>query len=301
MMESAKARMAATAAVAAASELGLVADDVIVLNDSNRLVLRLLPCDIVARVAPVTYGEGGRRSLWTDYRTRAQAEAEVVRRLAETASPVASLDPRVEARVYERGGFVIAFWTYVERVDGDVPTADYADALGRLHAGLRQIDLAPSHFTDRVADTQQWVASRSITPGLGDEDRALLSDTLEGQRQTIVDRGAVEQLLHGEPHQWNVLRTTRGPLFIDFENCCRGPVEYDLAWVPEDASERYPDVDKDLLGDCRGLMLAIIAAHFCRRDNEHPNERGREEYLGAVRDGPPWPALDEILRRSLGA
>lgn len=292
--------MAAAAAVATASDLGLVVNDVIVLNDSNRLVLRLLPCDVVARVAPIAYGERGAHSLWTDYRARAGVETELVRRLAGTASPVAVLDPRIEAHVYERDDFVVGFWTYYEPVVGDVPSADYADGLARLHAGLRQIDLATSHFTDRVADTQQWVASRDVTPGLGDEDRALLLDTLESLRRSIVGRGAVEQLLHGEPHQWNVLRTTRGPLFIDFENCCRGPVEFDLAWVPDEACERYPDVDDDLLAECRGLMLAIIAAHFCRPDNEHPNERGRDEYLGVVRDGPPWPALDEILRRSLG-
>ncbi|MEY2472297.1 MAG: hypothetical protein QOK28_1626 [Actinomycetota bacterium] len=293
--------MAAAAALATAAELGLFANDVIILNDSNRLVLRLLPCDIVARVAPAAYGEDGTRSLWTDYRARAQAEIELVRRLEQTASPVAALDPRVQPRLFERDGVVIGFWTYFEPVVGDVPSDSYADALARLHAGLRETTMATSHFTDRIADTQQWVASPDITPGIGDEDRALLWDTLERLRRSVAGRAAEEQILHGEPHQWNVLRTTRGPLFIDFENCCRGPIEYDLAWVPEDASKRYPDVDDDLLRDCRGLMLAIIAAHFCRPDNEHPNERGREEYLGAVREGPPWPALDEILRRSLGA
>jgi len=43
---------ALAAAVAIASALGLPADDVIVLHDSNKLTARLLPCDIVARVAP---------------------------------------------------------------------------------------------------------------------------------------------------------------------------------------------------------------------------------------------------------
>ena len=67
-------------------------DDVVVLHDSNRLALRLLPCDVLARVAHME-GKGG-----------AEFEVEVARRLAETGSPVASLDPRVVPRVYARDG-----------------------------------------------------------------------------------------------------------------------------------------------------------------------------------------------------
>ena len=113
--------------------------------------------------------------------------------------------------------------------------------------------------------------------------------------KSIVDRGAAEQLLHGEPHPWNVLSTKNGPLFIDFENAVRGPVEYDLAWVPEEVSERYPGADQELVGECRGLMLAIIAAHRWRRDDQHPSgRRSGVEFLSALREGPPWPAVDAV-------
>ena len=89
-------------------------------------------------------------------------------------------------------------------------------------------------------------------------------DTLESLRRSIVARGAAEQLLHGEPHPWNVLSTKDGLLFIDFENALRGPVEYDLGWVPEEVSAHYPDADQELLDECRGLMLAIVAASHWR-------------------------------------
>src|SRR5467141_38326 len=55
------------------------------------------------------------------------------------------------------------------------------------------------------------------------------------------------------PHPWNVLNTKKGPLFVDFENCVSGPVEFDLGWVPKAVSECYPGVDQDLVGECRGL------------------------------------------------
>ncbi len=288
-------RTAVRAAMSTASALHLTADDAIVLNDSNRLVLRLLPCDVIARVAPVAFQTVGEYSLWADYQARAEIEVEVVHRLAETGSPVAGLDPRVEPRVYVRNGFVIDMWTYFDPVQSDVAPADYAHALQRLHAAMRQIDVTTPHFMDRVADTQHWVASRDVTPELTDADRELLADTLGNLRRSIIDRGAAEQLLHGEPHEWNVLNTRHGPLFIDFENCVRGPTEYDLAWVPEQVSEHYPNADQELLGECRGLMLAIVAAHFWRPDSEHPNARqGRAEFLNGVRDGPPWPAIDAL-------
>ena len=43
---------AVAAAMSIASSLGLTVDDAIVLHDSNKLALRLLPCDVLARVAP---------------------------------------------------------------------------------------------------------------------------------------------------------------------------------------------------------------------------------------------------------
>lgn len=92
-----------------------------------------------------------------------------------------------------------------------------------------------------------------------------------------------------------MLSTEGGPLFIDFENTAHGPVEYDLAWVPEAVSDRIPDADPDLVDECRGIVLAIVATHRWRRDDQHPS--GRQSglaFLDALRDGPPWPALDEV-------
>lgn len=282
-MQASEARRAVAAAMSTASALDLTVDDAIVLSDSNRLVLRLMPCDVLARVAP------------TAYQANPETEVELAQRLAETGSPVATLEPRVEPRVYVRDGFVIGMWTYYESAPSrELPPADYAHALERLHAGMRKVDVATPHFMDRVADTQQDVASRDITPELPEADRELLGNTLRSLRRSIVARGAAEQQLHGEPHPWNVLSTKDGPLFIDFENASRGPIEYDLAWVPEEVSERYPDADQELVGECRGLMLAIIATWRWRQDDQHPSRQQRAEWLSAFRQGPPWPAVDAV-------
>ena len=188
------------------------------------------------------------------------------------------------------------------RASSGGPAADYARALERLHAGLRQVDLTTPHFTERVAEAQQLVASRDQTPALVDADRELLINTLQSRRRAIGERGAAEQLLHGEPHPGNVLNTKNGLLFIDLETCCRGPVEFDLAHVPEAVSERYPGVDHELLGDCRIIVLAMVAAWRWDRGDLYPNGRqAGQELLNALRDGPPWPTLDDLWRRLDGA
>lgn len=277
-MEAAEARRAVVAAMSTASELDLAVDDAVVLNESNRLVVRLLPCDIVARVSPMGWFNAAR-------------EVELARRLAdETDAPVAGLDPRVEPRLHERDGFEIAMWTYLDPVhSGKLAPDDYADALQRLHGALRQVDVSAPHFTDRLAEIRRWLADPDFTPELTDEDRELLADRITNPGPSFLDGGAVEQLLHGEPHPWNVLVTKDGPLFIDFENCARGPVEFDLAWVPREVSERYRDAHQDLIAECRGVVLALIAAHRWHRDDQHPSGRqGGVAFLDAVRQGPPW-------------
>jgi Ser/Thr protein kinase RdoA (MazF antagonist) len=242
------------AAKAIASSLDLRVDDAIVLHDSNKLTLRLLPCDALARVALVAPAalEG------------AQFEVALAQRLADSGCPVAALERRVDPLVYAHDGFVVTLWTYYAPAapPGAAP-ADYASALERLHVGMRTLDslnlaIPIPHFTDRVEQAQQLVASRDHTPALADADRKLLGDTLQRGRRVISDRGATEQLLHGEPHPGNVLTTKNGPLFIDLETCCRGPIEFDLAHAPEDVSQHYPGVNHELLRESRILVLAMI-------------------------------------------
>jgi hypothetical protein len=285
-MQASDISRAQAAATSICAGLELSADDAIVVHNSNKLALRVLPCDVFARVSHVG-------------QEVAQLEIELAQRLAETESPVARLEPRVEPRVYERDGFAITFWTFYESVSTpELSPAGYANALEQLHVGMARIDVATPHFTDRVEEAQQLIASRDLTPELADADRELLGTTLQGLRQAISDRGAPEQLLHGEPHPGNVLNTENGPWFIDLETCCRGPVEFDLAHVPKDVSECYPNVDQELLSDCRLIVLAMVAAWRWDRGDQFPNgPRFGREILNVIREGAPWPTLDVVILR----
>ncbi|OLZ45027.1 aminoglycoside phosphotransferase [Amycolatopsis coloradensis] len=282
-MEAGIVSRAMAAAAALARELHLGVDDAVVLHNSNRLALHLLPCGVLARVAPVG-------------QEVAALEVEFALRLGETASPVAALEPGVEPRVYERDGFAVTLWTYYEVVRPELgfPGA-YAGVLRRLHAGMRSVEIATPHFLDRAAEAERLVMHRDETPALAETDRHLLLSTLQSARDQIRSRGAAEQLLHGEPHPGNLLSTRDGLLFIDFETCCRGPIEFDVAHVPEEVSTRYPGIDQVLLAECRRLVLAMVAAWRWDIRDEFPDghQHGRD-ILSLLRQGPPWPALGAL-------
>jgi aminoglycoside phosphotransferase (APT) family kinase protein len=273
------------AAIEVASGLGLAVDDASVVENSNKLALRLLPCDVFARVAFAGL-------------ERFESELEIARRLAEAGAPVAGL---VEPRVHEQGGFAVTLWTYYEPSGRAVSPAAYANALERLHAAMARVDVTVPHFSERVAEALDLVASPGLSPQLEASDRELLGRTLRSQADAIGKSSTAEQLLHGEPHEGNLLDTETGPVFIDLETCCRGPVEFDLAHVPEGVAALYAGADRELLRACRLLVLAMVAAWRWDRDDQFPDgERAGQALLDALRAGPPWPALDVVMRRPEG-
>ena len=166
-MDASELPRAVAACRAVAAACGLRVDDAVVLNDSNRLAVHLRPCDVLARVAPRARQNG------------AEFEVEVARRLAETGAPLATLDPRVEPRVYEQDDFAVTLWTYYEPVPPhDIAPDEYASALERLHAGMRQVDLTGDwlpHFMDRVDEAQRLVVNAIDHPFLAGPDLELLA------------------------------------------------------------------------------------------------------------------------------
>ena len=284
-MEPSELGRAVAAAISTASELGLTADAAVVLHDSNRVALRVMPYDMLARVAGPAHAEV------------AALEIEIAQKLAELEAPVAAVAPRVGHRVYERDGFWITLWRYYDSVASPgLQPADYADALERLHAGLRNLEVVTPHFTDRVAEAHQLVARAEETPALADADRELLDGTLRSATLAVASRSAAQYVLHGEPHPGNVLNTTRGPLFVDLETVCRGPLEFDLAHVPHAVSDRYLGIDQELLGELRGLVLAMVAAwRFNKTDTQPNGGRAGRQLIDALRHGPPYPSLDSMM------
>jgi hypothetical protein len=271
-MEPSELQRAVEAGRSEACAQGLRVDDAAVVHNSNRIAVHLTPCDVLARVAPLAYQTADD-----------DLEVVVARHLAEADSPVAELDPRVEPGVHVRDGFAVTLWTYYEPLaPADLEPAEYANALARLHVGLRQIDVRTPHFTERVTDAQRIVGDREESPKLLGADRELLANTLTRFGTAISGRATGEQLLHGEPHVGNLLRTRKGLLFIDLETCCRGPIEFDIAHgtlpsedgrmlAAEDVLEHYPTADGDVIEQSRILIWAMITTWRWRHDDQLPN------------------------------
>ncbi|MFD8853734.1 aminoglycoside phosphotransferase family protein, partial [Streptomyces sp. NPDC059604] len=168
---------AITAATSVSASLDLPADDAIVLHNSNKLALRLTPCDVFARVAPVG-------------QEVAQFEVDLAQRLIEAGCPVCPLEPRADPRVYTRDGFTVTLWTYYEPVTPHISPVDYAKALEQLHVGMRKVDVPSPRFTDRITEAEEVVADPDRSPELTDADRVFLGGRLASLRRAIDDRGA---------------------------------------------------------------------------------------------------------------
>ena len=275
-MQAYETRRATRAALSSASRLGLTVHDAAVLHNSNKLTLRLRPCDVLARVAP------------------AADQAPSVKWMSLSGWPRSGARwPRWNRPRSSSGtDYVVTLWAYYEPVTTRaIPHAEYADALERLHAGMRRVDLPTPHYTDRVSAAQAARGRPGPNAGAGRRRIGIfLANTLDRMRRAVSESGRPEQLLHGEPHPGNLLVTRTGPLFIDFETCCRGPIEFDLAHAPDEVGDHYPGVDHQLLRDCRTLILAMITVWRWDRDDQFPDgHRLGIEWLNELRKATAQP------------
>jgi Ser/Thr protein kinase RdoA (MazF antagonist) len=198
---------ALAAALAAAREQDLPTDDPRVLSNRGNLIVHLSPAPVVAKVATLSATTRADPLSWL------QREVTVAAHAARRGGPVASpLSPASRT-----AGFPVSLWTFVH---GDRPIS-LAPLLARLHAALADF-----------AEPLPWlsVAREQISEGLdsltGTLDPSVLS-ALRARHAAVLadlphDGGAV---LHGDAHAGNV----RGGVWIDLEETCRGPVEWDLA------------------------------------------------------------------------
>lgn len=260
-------------ALALLAELGLPAEEAVVLHASNTLTLRVLPADTVARIAP------------RDRAGDLAVELERAEALLAAGAPVGPPDPRLAPTVHVRGEHAITLWEHLPARDrAELPPAEYAAALAALHAGLRALDLPVAPLADRVGHALDLLRDPQRTPALAPAERTLLQATLARLAERAAT-GGPQQILHGEPHPGNVLDAPGGPRFIDLETFCRGPVEFDLAHAPAEVAAHYPGHDPALLAECRTLSLALATTWRFDREDTFPDGRATgEAWLAEVRE-----------------
>ncbi|MCK2213272.1 phosphotransferase [Actinomadura sp. ATCC 31491] len=236
-------RRATAAALALARRHGLPAgDDPAVLGNVFSLTLHLRPAPVVARVATRMPRLRSPIGDWL------RMELEVTAYLAAQGAPVVSPSAELPPGPHLEDGFAISFWTWLEPdPDRVATTADCAAMLGDLHAVLRTY---PGELP--------LMCANDVPRGLALLDAT--GDVLSPAEKDLVRSAAAElapfmaappgdlQPLHGDAYPANLLATRRaGLVWIDFEDVCRGPVEWDLATM----------MDAGVVRD----LLPALAAH----------------------------------------
>jgi hypothetical protein len=208
---------AVAVAVALAREHGLEPERPVVISDRQVVLVHLAPAPLLARVG--VEDVFGPRLDWQ------RGAVAFVRYLADAGAPVVPPSELVPAGPFEADGMVVSFWTFVED-RRELPLDPHAAG-----EGLRQIHELGLAYDGELAAFWPPAEAEALL-----ERAAFSPDERELVRRSI-DRIALperpRQPLHGDAHIWNCVRTPEGPLWIDFDEACRGPLEWDAATMIE--------------------------------------------------------------------
>jgi len=194
-------------------------------------------------------------------------EIAVTKFLSGQDAPVVTPSGELPPGPHEHDGFAISFWTYVRPDPDRTPTADDCSAmLGDLHAALRSYpgDLPMLGDNDIARGLEALdLAGGVLSEGDVDQLRAAAE-----RLSPLWESPSVEvQPLHGDAHPGNLIAARGGGLvWIDFEDVCLGPVEWDLATMMDPgvvAAHHRPD--PVVLARCtelRALQVALALISF---------------------------------------
>lgn len=273
---------AVAAAVAVGRRLGLKVVEPLVLRDLTNVLVHLAPAPVVARV-PVTFARLRGRE-WIE------AELALLALLRDRGLPVAGPTRAVRSGPHERNGFLVSLWDYVEHdPDSQLDAAAAGAALRRIHDALAELPPTGLEHYARFDELARLIAGLRLEPA----ERRILERGLDASAEVVASIEAPLQPVHGDAHLGNVLRTSAGPLWSDFENACLGPRELDLAGLairgtPEGAVAlaAYGEHDAGLVRRLLPVHALFLAAWTCALAERAPQARPfARERIGWVRDG----------------
>ena len=246
------------AALAVAEQHGLAVEDAEPLSLGSNVVLQLWPYDIVARVSGLQSQilPGGEVEA-------AERELDAVRFLANAGAPVLPACQSVDPGPHRRNDLIVTFWDRVFEED----VIDYApramEALQRCHAALKsyraQLPYLRGYYEARRIFLHLWRSQALESDYASDIVRRLA--VLDQAMDDIRDTPDVENtVLHGDAHLGNVLcvreTATHPVLWIDWDDVCVGPVEWDYACMIVDFREEPARPDRE------AVLRALVAGDF---------------------------------------
>lgn len=199
---------------------GIEPDRCVILQNSSTLVLRLTET-VVARV--VQDREGPRQG--TAWFARENA---IAQHLTEHGAPVIPLHPDLPPGPHEHLGYPLNFWKFVTRIEDEPEPVEIGRKLRQCHGVL-------STFPEPLPKMAIVTESLGLLNGLRQKELLPVS-TLELLRERMESSLAIletfpQQAVHGDAHMGNLMNTTEGLLWTDWEDAFAGPVEWDVASV----------------------------------------------------------------------
>lgn len=201
-------------AVAVGRSLGLRVERPVVLRDSLSLLVHLAPAPVLARVDLRPPLVRPTETLTDSLALAAYLAGEGL----PVAPPVDEVDPGPHVGP---GGWRLTLWRFFETINVAPDPRDVGRSLRAIHEAaaayegpMRQV--GPLAEIRRLADAAESERPREV---------ALLrrhADALQLPELPV-------QPLHGDAHLGNVLATTSGLRWVDWEESWRGPIAWDLA------------------------------------------------------------------------
>jgi Ser/Thr protein kinase RdoA (MazF antagonist) len=202
-----------------ARRLGLPADDLRVLSARGNLVVHVAPAPVVARAATLTARTRRDPAAWLG------REVAVARYTAARGGPVAPPTALVDPGPHDVDGLAVSLWDFRPGTERRPSGEELGTALAVLHDA-----------TGGFPGTLPWLA-----PAVDQVDDALRAATLPAgvlaalrarHERVLADldgAGSAPVVLHGDAHAGNLLHGPGGWFWVDLEETCLGPPEWDLA------------------------------------------------------------------------
>lgn len=243
---------ACDAALGVAAGLGIRAERAEVLADRNNTVVRLTPAPIVAKVGTSHFRDAQLESL--------EREVTLAAYLAGRGAPVVGPGRDLPAGPHDWHGWTVTLWQHVEPVPGlALAPAEIAAAIETVHEALSDFDGVLPSFMVELDDARRLLAPHR-SPALEPADRGFLLGIVSEVQMALAGLTAPFQPLHGSPHDANWLPTAAGPLLLDFETACVGPIEWDLAALDDETLAFFPDADRESIDTMRRMRSGCVAA-----------------------------------------
>lgn len=226
------------AAIETAAAHGITSDRCEILQDGSTLVLRLTET-LVARI--VQDRNGPRQG--TEWFARENA---IAQHLTRHGAPVIPLHSSLPPGPHEHLGYPMNFWEFVTRTEADPEPGEIGRTLRQCHEILRSFPErlpALGILTETVAILQD----RELFPS---RTQRMLHERLTSSLEVLDHLPA--QPLHGDAYMGNLMNTTRGLLWTDWEDAFSGPVEWDVASLIWNAQ---------ILDEDHGTVSAILGAY----------------------------------------